>query len=307
MTIHLAYPGLLLVGVCLLLPYLVRPRQAWYYSYLKLLPESKKIDLPFVFTACITWSALILILIALARPQEITTQRIQRLETRDILLVLDLSFSMEGTIFSEREQKTVSKLDLLQQVSLEFVQRHPHDRLGLIVFGDEAFGVWPLSMDSTTLRKRLQHLHTLLPKEVRGTHIAKGLERALDHFQELGQAQTKLLLLFTDGMDTIDPVAAEYILQELRRNKITLYLLGIQLRDDTDIVQLTRQAQGRYFHIQQEKELEAALQEIEHLEKSHIEVVSKTEPKELYPIFAFTGLLLLLLSIFLKHTWVLEM
>jgi Ca-activated chloride channel family protein len=305
--IRLASPALLFVGILLFLPYLLRPQQAWHYSSLKLLPAGKKTELPFLLTAGVTCSALTLLLIALARPQGTVERSRQVLEVRDMLLTIDLSHSMEGQIASEGKGIRIQKLDLVQHASLEFVQRHPHDRLGLIVFGDEAFGVWPLSTDSTTLQQRLQHLDTLLPRELRGTHIEKALRRSLEHFQELGQAQTKLLLLLTDGLDTIDSAAEEHILQQLRRNQVTLYVLGIQLREDASIVELTRRAQGRYFNIQQGEDLEKALQEIDRLETSPVEVVRAMERKELYPVFAFSSLVLLLVSTILKHTWVLEL
>jgi Ca-activated chloride channel family protein len=304
--IHLTHPALLLFGSLLFLPYLLRPRQAWHYSWVQLLPAGQKTPLPFLLTGWVTGSALILLLIALARPQGEVEQHKHILEVRDILLTLDLSLSMEDKIPSEQGVVYMSKLALVQRTSLEFVRRHPHDRLGFIVFGDEAFGVWPLSADSTTLQQRLQHLDTLLPHEMRGTHLEKALVKSLDHFQELGQAQTKLLLLLTDGLDTIDPAAEERILERLHRQKVTLYLLGIALKEDASIVWLTQRAQGRYFAIQKGEALETAWQEIERLETSSVNVVRETARRELYPIFAFSGLVLLLVSTSLKHTWMLE-
>jgi Ca-activated chloride channel family protein len=304
--IHLAHPFLLLVGGLLLLPYLLRPQRAWHYSSLELLKGGKKGDIAVLLTSAVTFSALVLLLIALARPQGAVEQKNHVWEVQDILLTLDVSLSMEGKIFSERDGKNLSKLELIQRASLEFVQRHPHDRLGLIAFGDDAFGVWPLSIDSTMLQQRLQHLHTLLPSELRGTHIEKALRQSLAHFQELGQAQTRLLLLLTDGLDTIDPAAAEQIITQLREQHITLYLLGFELKEDTSIVRLTRQANGRYFEINKGEELEKAFQEIDQLERSRIEVIREMEIKELYALFALPGLVLLLLSTALKQTWALE-
>lgn len=304
--IRLAHPFLLLVGGLLLLPYLLRPQRAWYYSSLELLKGGKHRDRSKLLTSAVTCGALFLLLIALARPQEAREQRNHVLEVRDILLTLDVSLSMEGKIFSERDGKNISKLELVRRASLEFVQRHPQDRLGFIVFGDDAFGVWPLSIDSTMLQKRLQHLHTLLPSALRGTHIEKALHKSLAHFQELGRAQTKLLLLLTDGLDTINPTAEEQILTQLRAQKVKLYLMGIQLKEDASIVRLTRRANGRYFHIQKGEELEKAFQEIAQLEWSRVEMVQEGEIKELYALFALPGLVLLLFSIALKQTWAIE-
>ena len=155
--IQLAHPALLLLGGLLVLPFLVRPQRAWHYSSLRLLHGGQPSGLATRLTWGSTVVALSLLLIALARPQGGLTQLKQAQEMRDVVLTLDLSLSMEGPIATEAGQKLVSKLDQVQQAALEFVRRRQHDRLGLLVFGDETFGVWPLSTDSSTLQQRLQH------------------------------------------------------------------------------------------------------------------------------------------------------
>ncbi len=304
--IHLAHPLLLLVGVILLLPYLIRPRRAWQYSWLQLLPEQKKISPVFFLISGLTWVALLLLLIALARPQTILMHNDQRLEVRDILLVLDLSLSMEGKIVTSQGKQKIRKLDVVQRASLEFVQRHRHNRLGLLVFGDEPFGVWPLSTDSTMLQRYLQRLDNLLPSELRGTNIEKALLKSLDHFQDLGQAKTKSLLLLTDGLDQIDPLAADRILERLRKQGIALYVLGIDLRENASIMHLTHRAGGKYFNITKAKQLDQVLKEIDQLERSQVVIQQGTETKELYPLFAFPGLAFLLLSTTLKQMLIVE-
>jgi Ca-activated chloride channel family protein len=269
---------------------------------------------------------LILLLIALSRPQQPTPLAPPLLQARDIILTLDLSLSMEGHIpthqeGAQRQSKTAMdgslsgrqegrrhqrKLDVVQRAALEFVQGHPSDRLALIVFGDEAFGVWPLSTDSRTLLRRLQHLDNLLPAQLRGTHIEKALLKSLDHMQELGQASNKIILLLTDGLDTIDAKKAEQIVQRLQRDKIRLYVLGIQLNENSSVVQLARRVQGGYYPIDRAEAVDHALQEIEQLEKTSVYASPEVEQEELYGYFAFPGLLLLLLLRLCKAVWVLE-
>lgn len=209
--ISLAHPVFLLVGGILLLPYVLRPQRAWYYSSLPLLHGGKPSSPSALLTSGVTLAALLLLLLALARPQggAVRTQHV--LEARDIVLTLDLSLSMDGSMALTGDEKNVRKLDLIQRAALAFVRRHQQDRLGLIVFGDDAFGAWPLSTDSPVLQQRLQHLETLLPSELRGTRVEKALVKSLHHLQELGQARSKMVLLLTDGLDTIDPTAAGQI------------------------------------------------------------------------------------------------
>ncbi|HEY7496342.1 MAG TPA: VWA domain-containing protein, partial [Candidatus Tectomicrobia bacterium] len=248
--INLAHPALLAIGGLLLLPYLLRPRRAWQYSSLQILPGSKRVGFVCLLTIGVTCGALTLLLIALARPQQTITHRQQAVDARDIVLTLDLSLSMEGYLFSnDAELRRLRKLDLMQRATQTFVKRHKNDRLGLIVFGDEAFGVWPLSTDSRTLERRLQQLDTLIPTQLRGTRIETALVKSLNHLQELGQANTKMVVLFTDGLDTIEAGKVDRLVQRLQQDNIKLYLLGIQLNDKSSVVSLAHRVQGRYFEV----------------------------------------------------------
>jgi Ca-activated chloride channel family protein len=305
--IHLAHPAFLTVGILLLLPYLLQPRRAWQYSSVQILPTGKRVGLAVLCTASISVVALTLLLLALARPQRLTRQIQRTMDARDVVLTLDLSLSMEEYLPGKDEAtRGLKKLDLIQRAALDFVKQHTSDRLGLIVFGDEAFGVWPLSIDSTTLQRRLQHLDTLLPAQVRGTNVAKALVTSLDHLQARGQGSSKMVLLLTDGVDRIEPGEAERILQRLRREQVMLYVLGMQLNDDASVVSLARQAQGRYFAIDQAEALDQVFRDIEHMETSRVSVTREMGSEDLYRLFAFPGLVLLLAATVCKSVWVLE-
>ncbi len=303
----LIHPAFLLVGALLLLPYVLRPRQAWQYSWLSLLPSKARVGPATWMTTGLTALALTLLLIALANPQNTVVHTEETVQARDILLTLDLSLSMEGFLPDVTEQgESQRKLDLIRQAALTFVRQHHDDRLGLLVFGDEAFGVWPLSIDSATLQARLHHLDTLLPAKLRGTQVAKALLKSLDHMQERGQATTKMVLLLTDGLDRINPEVAEHILQRLREQQIWLYVLGLKLGRDASIVRLAHQAQGRYFDIDKAGDLANAFEEINRLEASRVTVTREGEPERLYRLFAFPGLILLIASMAGKALWVLD-
>jgi Ca-activated chloride channel family protein len=305
--IHLAHPAYLTVGFLLCLPYLLRPGRAWQYSSVHLLPTRRRLDCVTVAMAGLSVVTLILLLVALSRPQQPAPQAQPLLQARDIILTLDLSLSMEGHIPAQQEgRRHQRKLDIVQHAALEFVQSHSSDRLALIVFGDEAFGVWPLSTDSRTLLRRLQHLDNLIPTQLRGTYIEKALLKSLDHMQELGQASNKIILLLTDGLDTIDATKVEQIAQRLQRDKIKLYVLGIQLNENSSVARLVRRVQGGYYPVDKVEEMERALQEIAQLEKTNVYASPQAEHEEIYRYFAFPGLLLLLLWSLCKSVWVLE-
>lgn len=303
---QLTQPELLLIGVLLMVPYLVRPRRAWHYASLQLLPVQARLGWTTWLTMALMGSAFSLLLIALANPQKAATHSTEAVQARDIVLTLDLSLSMESHLPSSEQPDLQNKLDLVQQAALKFVEQSQYGRLGLLVFGDDAFGAWPLSLDTTTLRVRLQHLETLIPISLRGTNVSKALVKSLDHMQERGEAQTKVIILLTDGLDTIAPEMAEDILQRLRDQNVELYMLGIALSPTASIIQLSRQAQGQYFDISKADDLGAAFQAINQLTTSRVLVTQELEPELLYRSFAIPGLLLLLTSMVCKTFWVLE-
>jgi Ca-activated chloride channel homolog len=304
--IRLAHPTYLLLGVLLVLPLLVSPRRPWSYSSLHLLHGARGANLATWLLASVTTAAVLLLLIALASPQRrrLGTATVQ--EARDIILTLDVSLSMDGVINSGAGQTQMSKLELIQQASAEFIQRRQHDRVGVLVFGDDTFGLWPLSTDNALLQRRLQNLRSILPAELRGTHVARALEKSLDYLSKHGQARSKIVLLLTDGLDTFDVPTQTRLIERLRSSQITLYVLGIDIMEDMQMMQFIRQAQARYFNVTKADELNRTLQEIDRLETSTVTDRQLTEFRDLYPVFALPGLVLFCIALLVKSTLVVD-
>jgi Ca-activated chloride channel family protein len=300
----LAQPGFLALGAVLLLPNLLRYGRVWQYSNARLLRYARRRDALSICLSAVTWLALGLLLIGLAKPLKGLEHVQEHLKARDVLLTLDLSLSMEGFLDWNGKDMPPTKLELIRDAALEFVRQHEHDRLGLIVFGDDAFGVWPLSMDRQILSRRLEHLDALLPPALRGTHVAKAVERSLDHFEEMEQSDSKILMLLTDGLDSIAPEVAEQLIRRLEQHRIKLYVLGMQLSENTSIVTLVRRVEGGYYNINNAEELAHALRDIDEQEASSITIKRATESQDLYPYFVFPGLVLLFISSVVRSAWV---
>jgi Ca-activated chloride channel family protein len=300
----LAQPGFLALGVVLLLPNLIRYGRVWQYSNARLLRNAGRRDILSTCLSVVTWLALGLLLIGLAKPLKGLEHVKEQLKARDVLLTLDLSLSMEGFLDWNGKDMPPTKLELIRDAALEFVRQHEHDRLGLIVFGDDAFGVWPLSMDRQILSRRLEQLDSLLPPALRGTHVAKAVDRSLDHFDEMEQSDSKILMLLTDGLDSIAPEVADQLVRRLEQQRIKLYVLGMQLSESTSIVTLARRVEGGYYNINNAEELAQALRDIDEQEASSITINRATESQDLYPYFVFPGLVLLVISSVVRSTWV---
>jgi Ca-activated chloride channel family protein len=163
-------------------------------------------DLP----AALRVFALALLGLALARPQTSTREDNLDLEGIDIVITLDLSGSME-----ERDLRP-NRLEAAKAVIQGFVERRPSDRIGLVIFGREAYTYAPLTLDHGTLLRMVGDLRSGIV-DGRGTAIGNGLGVALARLRK-SDAKSKVIILLTDGDNNagnISPVQAATFAQKL--------------------------------------------------------------------------------------------
>jgi len=241
-------------------------------------------------------AGLLLFLLALARPQWGQVVESERIMARDIILVLDLSYSMDFPLLGTRD---VKKLDLAKQAAVEFLSRRKKDRVALMVFGDEAYGVWPLTTDMEILSRAVSRLGG---RYYGGTNLVKPLREALGHFDEMGRSREKVLILLSDGDAPIAEGDRVWISQRMREQGIHFYLLGVQLSNAQDILSVVHSVQGRYLDIQKPEEFSRAFAEIARLEPSRIAVSRRLKYREIYPTMVLAGLGFFSLFLVLENT-----
>ncbi len=147
---------------------------------------------------------------ALARPQTSTREDNLDLEGIDIVVTLDMSGSME-----ERDL-VPSRLEAAKNVIQDFVRRRPSDRIGLVIFGREAYTYAPLTLDHGTLLRMVADLRSGIV-DGHGTAIGNGLGVALARLRK-SDAKSKVVILLTDGDNNagnISPVEAATMAQKL--------------------------------------------------------------------------------------------
>jgi Ca-activated chloride channel family protein len=164
--------------------------------------------------------AIALVALALARPQKETTDRAE-VEGIDIVVALDLSNSMSEV------DLTPDRLTAAKRVLVDFINRRQGDRIGLVVFGRSAFTYVPLTLDTISLRKRVEELELNLGIDGSGTAIGEALGVAVNRLREpscdkkIGdekkrceeraretRTRSKVVVLVTDGENnagTLDP------------------------------------------------------------------------------------------------------
>ena len=167
----------------------------------------------------------VLAVLAAARPQFVGEPVSLPMSGRDLLLSVDLSGSMEEQDFQLNGQ-WVDRLTALKSVATDFIDRRVGDRVGLILFGREAYLQAPLTFDRATVS-------TLLDESVIGlagkeTAIGDSIGLAIRTLDDAGvEAGRRVLLLLTDGANTAGAVDPRKAAELAAQRKVVIYTIGI--------------------------------------------------------------------------------
>jgi Ca-activated chloride channel family protein len=300
--IRLANPSFLLMGVTFLLPFFKRKVAFLGYSRLDLLEGEKNPRFWHHLPGFLTALAIALMVLGLARPQWKDVVRQKSFLARDILLIMDLSSSMDARFHLGEGPR---KIDVARSAAAQFIEKRENDRVGLLVFGDETFGSWPLTADLKLILKKVDRLGSTF---YGGTNLAKPFVKAMDHFREMGQSENRILVYLSDGEASIHREVREEIIASLKKMNIHLYLVGVQLRKEgSDILEIVQRVGGRFIDVESSAELSAAFEEIDRLEPSLVEVAVRGESQELYPLCVFSALCILVGLTLLRNTLFIEL
>lgn len=249
--------------------------------------------------------ALTFMVIALARPQLTTGPGARDTEGLDIVLVVDTSRSMEARDFVLSGQRP-TRLAVVKRVIADFIRTRSADRIGMVIFGTEAFTQAPLTLDHEVLLRFLDRVTISMAGDA--TAIGDGIATAVSRLKDI-EAKSKVVILLTDGENTagrVDPLAATKAAKTLG---IKIYTIGIgttsveggdprrqkKLEVDTDL--LTRMAQetgGKPFIATDTETLVKVYDTIDKLEKTRVSVDSYTEREERYRYAVWPALALLI-------------
>lgn len=154
------------------------------------------------------FGGLVLLIVALARPQKVEDKREVRSEGYDIMLCVDLSGSMRRED-GNRPGEVPSRLQMVKPIIQGFIDRRPQDRIGLVLFGRKAYTLAPLTFDHGWIANQLARLKIGMV-DPEGTVIGDGLgtslnrleqQKRVDHGRRLGA----FIVLLTDGGESKDP------------------------------------------------------------------------------------------------------
>lgn len=261
-----------------------------------------------------------LVIIVIARPQNVDKWQSSTTEGIDIVLALDVSGSMLARDFSP------DRLEASKNVATEFISGRPYDRIGLTVFSGESFTQCPLTTDHAVLINLLREIKSGMIED--GTAIGVGLATAINRIKD-SDAISKVIILLTDGvnnMGSIDPMTATEIAHTFG---IRVYTIGVGSRGYADypvqtpfgmryqkmqveideellrnIADLTG---GRYFRAVDNSSLQQVYSEIDKLEKSKIETREHSRREEVFMPWALAAAIILTLELLFRYLFLKNM
>ena len=209
--------------------------------FLQDLPETKELNNPRSWRwlaklgLVVAWCCLI---VSLARPVMVGDLVQLPVSGRNIMLAVDLSLSMQEQDYQLGNQM-VDRLTATKYVAGEFIERRVGDRIGLVLFADQAYLQTPLTFDRQTVRKLLDE--SALGLAGRNTAIGDAIGLALKRLNDQPDAEN-ILVLMTDGENTAGVVSIEDAAQMAAKNGLKIYTVGIgsQRRKNIDFFSQSR-------------------------------------------------------------------
>lgn len=263
---------------------------------------------------------LILLIVAASRPQLYNVSRDIRSAGVDIMLCLDTSGSMRALDF-QLDGEPVSRLTAVKKVVSEFVKKREMDRIGLVVFGEEAFTQSPLTMDKGLLLSLVGDMEIGMAgdRTAIGSAVAIGGKRLKDL-----KAKSKILVLLTDGRNNAGDITPEQAADAVRALGVKIYAIGVGGKgpapfkvktlfgtrivhqrvdlDEKTLKNVAKIGDGMYFRAADSKQLSEIYDIIDREEKTEIKVKEFFHFRELYHYFLIPALILFGLEIFLRTT-----
>lgn len=251
--------------------------------------------------------AIALVVLALARPQKVDRETLTESDGIDIMLAIDTSGSMEAQDMGARGTD-LSRIDAGKLVMKRFLDGRPHDRVGLVVFGQEAFVQVPLTLDHDALGQLIGDLQTGVAGKS-ATAVGTAIAVTAKHMKEL-KAPSKVVILVTDGRSNAGTLSPQQAADAAAALGIKIYTIGVGGTgsggmfgallgnvgadvDETSLRSIATTTGARYYRATDAAALAEVYDEIDKLEKSTAQVKEYVHREELY-----LGLLLPALALF---------
>ncbi len=272
---------------------------------------------------CFRLGAVLLLVLAAARPQSGRRRAEVKTEGIDIVLAVDTSGSMQALdLDADRSiTKRRNRLQVASEVVTDFVEKRENDQVGLVVFGEQAFTQCPLTLDHGIVATFLSQLEIGMAGD--GTAIGSAIGTAVKRLKK-SEAKSKVIILLTDGRSNAGDLSPKKAAEIAETFGIRIYtiaagtrgkapflvktLFGMQPQyqaveiDEAGLKEIAEITGGAYFRAEDLKALESIYDQIDALETTEITNTAYLEYDEKFEVFVAPALLLLLMEILLLGT-----
>lgn len=273
------------------------------------------------FVPFLKYAALCLMILALARPQWGNRQISLRTQGINIILAVDLSESMAALDFKEKG-KIVNRLQAVKGVIRNFISKRNGDRIGMVVFGSNAYTQIPLTRDYNTISSILERLK--IGSAGKSTAIGDAIGISLKRLKDI-KSKSNVIILLTDGRSNSGEFSPDAASEIAVQNNVKIYTIGVGSKgrapflihdpvfgdryiyqhvdiDEDTLKDIANKTGGLYFRAEDTKALNQIYATIDRLEKTEIKIKTYDNYKELYLYFLIPALVLLGVWILLSNT-----
>lgn len=276
--------------------------------------------------------ALILIIVALARPQMTKEREIRKegiaimlaIDTSSTMLADDVKLGLEDFARQKKadKKKELRRIDAVREVAKDFVKGRKDDFVGVVAFASEAFTVCPLTFDHEWVLQALERVDVGLIED--GTAIGSGILSSLNSLKDI-DAKSKIIVLLTDGINNFGRTPPMIAAKAARALGIKIYAIGLVGRgsglelagdgsgrkvyrgseihiDEAQLKEIANLTGGEYFRADEMDSLRDSYKQIDELEKGAIEEAGTGTYMDVFQYFLFPALLILLIDIVLRNT-----
>lgn len=273
------------------------------WTYLRLIPTG------FFFLS------LICIVIALARPQRSNERVEQFTEGIDILMVMDISESMDLQDF------TPNRLEAAKQTAIDFINGRFGDRIGMVIFAGEAYSLAPLTNDYELLTTLISDISFEMI-EPKGTAIGSAIAAGTNRLKE-SETPSKVMILLSDGESNAGNVDPLFAAQLASAFDIKIYTIAVgkdgmvpygtdffgrpqmveSYLDETTLREIARIGNGEFYRASDGTTLQQIFDRIDTLEKAEIQENRYKETADYYRVYLFWAMLFFLIWLALKSSF----
>ena len=282
--------------------------------------RSARVEILSILPLAFRMIAISLLVLALARPQEGYKSNEILSVGVDIMLALDTSGSMQALDFI-KDEKRDTRLAMVKDVVSQFIDNRPNDRMGMVVFGSEAYTQCPLTLDQGILKSFLSKLDIGMAGD--STAIGSAIGIAVKRLKDL-ESKSKVIILLTDGQNNAGSLPPLQAAQTAKAFGIKIHTIAVGTHgkapflvnsifgqryvyqqvdiDEDTLKKISDLTGGQYFRATDLESLKTIYKQIDEMEKSEVKVIDHSEYTELFHYFLIPGLLILLLEILLSNT-----